>query len=178
MQEQPLTTTNLRQSSKSIGITSLILGIIATLLGLIAVISIPLGIAAIVTGVVSLKRRSAKGMAIAGIITGAIGIVVGLIGMLLVFIAVPSLQRNQRDIQVKNDMATASSAVTTYRSNNNGVLPTEEQFNSSDFRDMYMNGISTQMEYVPGSDCEGNDTGSAGYSVSAPLEIKGTYCLD
>ena len=44
----------------------------------------------------------------------------------MVFIALPALQRNQRDTQRKNDMSRVVSALTSYRANNRGKLPTEE----------------------------------------------------
>lgn len=49
--------------------------------------------------------------------------IAGLI-FLMVFIALPALQRNQRDTARKNDVSTIASAVTTYTSNNRGTFPT------------------------------------------------------
>ncbi len=48
--------------------------------------------------------------------------IAGLI-FLMVFIALPALQRNQRDTARKNDVSTIASAVTTYTSNNRGSFP-------------------------------------------------------
>lgn len=48
--------------------------------------------------------------------------IAGLI-FLMVFIALPALQRSQRDTQRRNDYAALSTAVTTYMTNNNGSLP-------------------------------------------------------
>ena len=45
--------------------------------------------------------------------------IAGLI-MLMVFIALPALQRGQRDQARKNDVSTVAAAVNTYRSNNRG----------------------------------------------------------
>jgi prepilin-type N-terminal cleavage/methylation domain-containing protein len=42
----------------------------------------------------------------------------------MVFIALPALQRSQRDTQRKNDLSRASTAIVNYASNNRGVLPT------------------------------------------------------
>ena len=42
---------------------------------------------------------------------------------LMVFIALPGLQRSQRDSQRKNDLSRALNAVTSYTSNNRGALP-------------------------------------------------------
>ncbi len=48
--------------------------------------------------------------------------IAGLI-FLMVFIALPALQRSQRDTQRRNDMSRLASAITNYQSNNNGRLP-------------------------------------------------------
>lgn len=55
--------------------------------------------------------------------------IAGLI-FLMVFIALPALQRNQRDTARKNDASTIASAVTTYVSNNRGSFPTTSQLQS------------------------------------------------
>lgn len=52
--------------------------------------------------------------------------IAGLI-FLMVFIALPALQRNQRDTARKNDVTTISSAVTSFTSNNRGTFPTTAQ---------------------------------------------------
>lgn len=49
--------------------------------------------------------------------------IAGLI-FLMVFIALPALQRGQRDTARRNDVSTVAAAVNTYRTNNKGVLPT------------------------------------------------------
>lgn len=48
--------------------------------------------------------------------------IAGLI-FLMVFIALPALQRSQRDTQRKNDLSRAITAVVSYASNNRGALP-------------------------------------------------------
>lgn len=49
--------------------------------------------------------------------------IAGLI-FLMVFIALPALQRNQRDTARKNDVSTVASSVTSYVSNNRATFPT------------------------------------------------------
>ena len=44
--------------------------------------------------------------------------------MLMVFIALPALQRNQRDTTRKNDISRLQSTVNNYKSTNRGSLPT------------------------------------------------------
>ena len=48
--------------------------------------------------------------------------IAGLI-MLIVFLAVPALQRSSRNTQRKNDVGNFSSAISTWTSNNNGAIP-------------------------------------------------------
>lgn len=48
--------------------------------------------------------------------------IAGLI-FLMVFIALPNMQRSQRDTQRRNDFAALSSNITAYITNNNGSLP-------------------------------------------------------
>ena len=48
--------------------------------------------------------------------------IAGLI-FLMVFIALPTLQRSQRDTQRRNDLARISTQITQYQTNNNGRLP-------------------------------------------------------
>lgn len=49
--------------------------------------------------------------------------IAGLI-FLMVFIALPALQRNQRDTQRKNDLSRIKTAVSNYQSSNKGAVPT------------------------------------------------------
>lgn len=53
--------------------------------------------------------------------------IAGLI-FLMVFIALPALQRNQRDTQRKNDLSRAMTAVNNYQSNNRGSLPDDGEW--------------------------------------------------
>lgn len=55
--------------------------------------------------------------------------IAGLI-FLMVFIALPALQRNQRDQARKNDVSTVASAVTSFSSNNRGTFPTQANLES------------------------------------------------
>jgi len=48
--------------------------------------------------------------------------IAGLI-FLMVFIALPNMQRSQRDTQRRNDFSAFSAAMTSYMTNNNGSLP-------------------------------------------------------
>lgn len=52
--------------------------------------------------------------------------IAGLI-FLMVFVALPALQRSQRDTQRRQDYADLSAAIASYMTNNNGKLPSEGQ---------------------------------------------------
>lgn len=56
--------------------------------------------------------------------------IAGLI-FLMVFIALPALQRNQRDTQRKNDLSRAMTALNSFASNNRGAVPTESTVNTT-----------------------------------------------
>ncbi len=58
------------------------------------------------------------------IIEVMIVLVIAAVILLIVFLAVPALQRNSRNTQIKNDVAAVLAAATEFQSNNNGAMPT------------------------------------------------------
>ena len=66
------------------------------------------------------KGKSEKGFTIIEVVL--VLAIAGLI-FLMVFIALPALQRNQRDTQRKNDLSRVQSAINSYQSNNRGAVP-------------------------------------------------------
>ncbi|MFT2708200.1 DUF4190 domain-containing protein [Clavibacter zhangzhiyongii] len=80
-------------ASKGLSITSMVLGIVSVVTILFWFLSAPLGIAAIVTGILGRKRNpDAKGFWLTGIITGIVGLVLA-VGLAIVgFIALAALQ--------------------------------------------------------------------------------------
>lgn len=66
-------------------------------------------------------EKSAKGFTIIEVM-----IVLAIAGLiiLIVFLAVPALQRNSRNTALKNDASAVSSAVAEFKSNNDGANPT------------------------------------------------------
>lgn len=65
-------------------------------------------------------NKKAKGFTIIEVVL--VLAIAGLI-FLMVFIALPALQRSQRDTQRKNDLSRAITALTSYQSNNRGGVP-------------------------------------------------------
>ncbi|PPF55494.1 hypothetical protein C5B94_05755 [Clavibacter michiganensis] len=79
--------------SKGLSITSMVLGIVSVVTILLWFLSAPLGIAAIVTGILGKKRNpDAKGFWLTGIITGIVGLVLAVGLAILGFIALAALQ--------------------------------------------------------------------------------------
>jgi len=129
--------------------------------------------------------------------------IAGLI-FLMVFIALPALQRNQRDGQRKNDMGRVQTAIQNYQSNNRNKLPT---FNN-DFVDSYLkvggdsfedpngtaysfaSGGSVPSDFTGdgkiyptvGSVCNGESLssgkGSSKVAIQYKLEGGGIYCVN
>lgn len=68
-----------------------------------------------------IRQSKAKGFTIIEVL-----IVLAIAGLILlvVFLAVPALQRNARNTQRSNDVATTLGAVNEFVNNNNGTLPT------------------------------------------------------
>ena len=66
------------------------------------------------------KAKDSKGFTIIEVVL--VLAIAGLI-FLMVFIALPALQRNQRDAARKAEVGTVAGAITTFQSNNRGVSP-------------------------------------------------------
>lgn len=69
----------------------------------------------------NIKNRKESGFTIIEVLI--VLAIAGLI-MLIVFLAVPALQRNSRNTQRKNDVSAVLTAVNEYANNNQGKLPT------------------------------------------------------
>ena len=68
-----------------------------------------------------IQTKKAKGFTIIEVVL--VLAIAGLI-FLMVFIALPALQRNQRDTQRKNDLSRVQSAINSFQANNRGRVPT------------------------------------------------------
>ncbi len=80
------------------------------------------------------KENSKKGFTIIEVVL--VLAIAGLI-FLMVFIALPAMQRGQRDTQRRDDMARFMSQLNQYQSNNKGAIPTTEAAYTS-FLDKYL----------------------------------------
>lgn len=90
-----------------------------------------------------LNTKSKKGFTIIEVVL--VLAIAGLI-FLMVFVALPALQRSQRDTQRRDDMARVATAINQYQTNNGGKLPnsttdpTNADGTAGDFIDKYMGG--------------------------------------
>ncbi len=86
--------------------------------------------------------------------------IAGLI-FLMVFIALPALQRGQRDQQRKNDLSRAQTAVNSYKSNNRGALPATNSLAwNTTIRDKYLKVNGDTFADPSGADYNFNVGGS------------------
>ncbi|HET9173763.1 MAG TPA: type II secretion system protein [Candidatus Saccharimonadales bacterium] len=101
--------------------------------------------------------------------------IAGLI-LLIVFLAVPALQRNSRNTQRKNDVSALLGAVNEYTSNNGGALPTNVGQVVSLAKTGYYSGDGTSqgnIDLVPESSAPTLDTTSASDRV---VIVTGATC--
>ena len=101
--------------------------------------------------------------------------IAGLI-FLMVFIALPALQRGQRDTQRRDDMARFLSQLNQYQANNKGRLPAEGEWNST-FIPSYLKAGGDSFE-DPSSGVtyevvEGDACGSSTCPENAPVDLGG-----
>ncbi|MNQ82010.1 hypothetical protein D3C85_970490 [compost metagenome] len=75
----------------------------------------------------NVQHKSEKGFTIIEVVL--VLAIAGLI-FLMVFIALPALQRNQRDTARKSDVSTIASGVSSYTGNNRGNFPTADNLKS------------------------------------------------
>ena len=97
---------------------------------------------------------------------------------LMVFIALPALQRSQRDTQRKNDIGRFVTAVTNYTSNNRGQLPSLLEITGSStgaqgtgvFKDDYLTKGGDSF-----TDPDGTDYTFDGEAAKAAAGISGSF---
>lgn len=98
--------------------------------------------------------------------------IAGLI-FLMVFIALPALQRGQRDQARRNDASAVAGALNSWRTNNRGNLPNANQINGAAFRN-YVDNLS---QYDLGAIRSQNNT-NAEPNVNQIFVYPGARCND
>jgi peptidyl-prolyl cis-trans isomerase B (cyclophilin B) len=160
--------------TNTLAIVSLILAFFVPLISLIlAIISL---------NQIKKTKEKGKGLAIASLVLSIVFILIVSIILLIIFLAVPSLQQNSRDLSRKNDLALIASDIYNYQTTNQGILPTSNQLDNSDLSIITnINNIGEPTTdtaiYRIGVDCAGivNDRV---FSVSIKLEDNTITCVD
>lgn len=131
--------------------------------------------------------------------------IAGLI-FLMVFVALPALQRGQRDTQRRDDVSRVVSQLQSYATNNRGALPANDAFASSSFQNGYLKagdgefndpktGVSYviveggagdrtleegQLQYSRNASCNGENATGSGSARQAAIRVKlegsGYFC--
>ena len=89
--------------------------------------------------------------------------IAGLI-FLMVFIALPALQRNQRDTQRKNDMSRLKTAIDSYKANNRGKVP---EFSIIGYANMPFSTTELGVNYLKAGEGEFKDPNGEEYLARA-----------
>jgi len=111
------------------------------------------------------NAKSQKGFTIIEVVL--VLAIAGLI-FLMVFIALPALQRNQRDTQRKNDMGRLSTAIVNYTNSNRGKLPASDNAGYASFVNSYL---------VTGGDTFIDPSGARTSGTGAQPSDQATYAL-
>ena len=83
---------------------------------------------------------------------------------LMVFIALPALQRNQRDTQRKNDMSRLKTAIDSYKANNRGKVP---EFSIIGYANMPFSTTELGVNYLKAGEGEFKDPNGEEYLARA-----------
>ena len=75
------------------------------------------------------KQKRSQGFTIIEVL---IVLAIAALILLIVFLAVPSLQRNARNTQRKSDVANMGSAISNFEGNNSGAIPTAQGYDTGD----------------------------------------------
>lgn len=108
-----------------------------------------------------MKQQDKKGFTIIEVVL--VLAIAGLI-FLMVFIALPALQRSQRDTQRRNDLSRAQTAVNNYQTNNRNKLPNFTASDPSSFLERYLK--------VDNKDTFADPNGTSYKFVAGPINNK------
>lgn len=84
-----------------LGLLALIIGVVGFVLALIPALGIALGLVAIVIGVISLRKRWARGLATAGVVIGAVAAMFSVVVFMLVTITPYMIEQEQQQIELQ-----------------------------------------------------------------------------
>ncbi len=91
--------------------------------------------------------------------------IAGLI-FLMVFIALPALQKGQRDTQRRNDVSRFRAQVNQYQANNKGSVPAQDTTSVNSFLDKYLKDSGGWSDPTSGQPYTWVDPGTAGNNLA------------
>ena len=143
------------QSADGLAIASLVCGVLAFFGGWITGFGSLLGIAAIITGAIAIKKKVAgKGLSIAGIVTGALALIFNLIIIVLALVAFFVTNAAKNVIDEASDSIDNTSITTTVKSSNNENEKVYKTASKGDRLTTYggleINVTGTMRDYKPG----------------------------
>ncbi len=115
----------------------------------------------------TIKNRKEKGFTIIEVVL--VLAIAGLI-FLIVFLALPQLQRSRRDTQRRNDAGRIMAALESYAANNNGNYPAESLTNAAGNLGTYGAAASFWQVYA-NIDATLIDPGGNNYTISFPTTL-------
>ena len=106
--------------------------------------------------------------------------IAGLI-FLMVFVALPSLQRSQRDTQRRDDMSRLASALTQYQANNNNNLPTSgptliSSYLAEGFKDPNGTDYTVSFSSLASGESGTAVNGTTGHEATEIIVYTNAYC--
>lgn len=141
------------------------------------------------------KKNNEKGFTIIEVV---LVLAIAALIFLMVFIALPALQRSQRDTQRKNDISRVMTAIQNYQSNNRNKLPANSELTGGGFIQDYLavngetftdpNGdnysfrnasnptsFSTRIFFTKNATCDGEkvDTGKGAQKIALQYKLEG-----
>lgn len=132
----------------------------------------------------NLRTNQEKGFTIIEVVL--VLAIAGLI-FLMIFIAWPALQKNQRDTAKKNDVAVVATALGTWKSNKRGALPVDNSTNPTGFKTFLSDYVPSLSQYDPATNVEYRltpissitiGTGTDFISIDEMWVFKGAKCTD
>ena len=113
-------------STNGLSVAALVVGIVAFVSGWVPLWGVLVGVAALVLGILALKKTNGKGMAIAGIVTGGLGALTGILVTIFFVISLTFIQagandyrnqsierdsQNQKQIDAKKDFSKGQTGI-------------------------------------------------------------------
>lgn len=100
--------------------------------------------------------------------------IAGLI-FLMVFIALPALQRNQRDTQRKNDMGRLTTAIVNYTNSNRGKIPADDPSFKAFVTQYLVAGSDTFIDPAGATTAQGSAQTTYALTVNTDTTLSSTF---